>query len=97
MSRDIVVWGTCTRRTGEEMASDRSVRTMRRTVRIPVGQLLEGVAGLNGAYNEYFFPKPSASHALVDMQYGVSLYVCNSRRLICAYSHKPRLDRSPCT
>ena len=59
------------------MVSDHSVRTMRRAVQSPVGQLLEGVAGLNGAYNEYFFftgPKPSTSHALVHMQYGVSLY-----------------------
>ena len=57
------------------MANDGSVRTMRRVVQSPIGQLLEGVAGLNSVYNEYFFftgPKPSASHALVDTNSAVS-------------------------
>ena len=48
------------------MGSDHSVRTMRCTVQSPVGQLLEGVAGLNGVYNEYFF--------FTGPKYGVSLY-----------------------
>ena len=51
------------------MASGCSVRTVRRAVQSPVGQLLEGVFNDTRTYNKYFFftgPKPSASHALVD-------------------------------